>query len=90
MSHPIHLSIKMFGAFRKYHPGTLDIQIPPGSKVLTIKSAIGKALHKSNPAFLDDELINKSALANNQRVFKDDDCIEASSELAILPPVCGG
>ncbi len=90
MNATITLSIKMFGAFRKYHPGTMDIAVPAGSSVQAVKSAIAVALRLANPAFLDDELITKSALANHQRVFTEDDQIAESSSLAILPPVCGG
>ena len=90
MNAPITLSIKMFGAFRKYHVGTLDVAVAAGSSAQTVKSAIATALRQANPAFADDELISKSALANQQRVFGNDDLIEAAADLAILPPVCGG
>lgn len=90
MNAPITLSIKLFGAFRKYHAGTLDVAVAAGSSAQTVKSAIAAALRQANPAFADDELISKSALANQQRVFGNDDLIEAAADLAILPPVCGG
>lgn len=80
----------MFGAFRKYYPGTLEITVPFGSSAQCIKSAIGIAIHEANPTFCDDELISKSALANQQRVLNDDEQITEHSSLAILPPVCGG
>ena len=90
MNAPITLSIKMFGAFRKYHPGTLAINVAAGSSTQTIKSAIAEALRQTNPSFADDELISKSALASDRRVFGNDETIVAATDLAILPPVCGG
>lgn len=90
MNAPLTLSIRMFGAFRKYHSGTLDVTVPAGSAAQTVKSAIAVALRQANPAFADDELISKSALANQQRVFSDDERIVEPAALAILPPVCGG
>lgn len=90
MSSQIYLSIKMFGAFRKYHPDILTIEVGQGTTAHSIKSAIATALRAANPAFRDNELIDKSALADNVRVFKEDDLITASCSLAILPPVCGG
>ena len=90
MTSPISLSIKMYGAFRKYHPDILNIEIPDARTAQDVKSAIAVALRSANPAFNDDELMRKSALANQQRVFKEDDLIVDSCALAILPPVCGG
>lgn len=90
MNAPITLSIKLFGTFRKYHAGTLDVAVAAGSSAQTVKSAIATALRQINPAFADDELISKSALANQQRVFGNDETFVAAADLAILPPVCGG
>jgi len=36
------------------------------------------------------ELISKSVLANNQKIYHPSDVISESMMLAILPPVCGG
>lgn len=90
MKPQIRLSIKMYGAFRKYHPDILLLDLPVGGTSADVKSAISGALRSQNPQFNDDELINKSAIANNHRVFKEEDRIIESCSLAILPPVCGG
>ena len=90
MSQPITLSIKMFGAFRKYHPGALDVCVPADTTVADVKSAMVAALRQVNPGFSDEELVNKSVLADNQRVLKSDERLQQTASLAILPPVCGG
>ena len=90
MNPKMNLSIKMFGAFRKYHTGILQVSVPVGSTVAEVKSAMVDALRQTNPEFADDELISKSALANHQRVFSNSETIVTTTDLAILPPVCGG
>lgn len=89
MTTHIQLSIKMFGAFRKYCSGVLHIDIAEGATASDVKSTISRALVLNHPEF-DKDLINKSALANNHRILKEDDRILDSCDLAILPPVCGG
>lgn len=90
MSQLMTLPIKMFGAFRKYHAGTLEISVPSGSTATDLKAALAVTLRQKNPAFNDDELIGKSVLADNQRILGADEAITAPLALAILPPVCGG
>ena len=90
MSQVITLPIKMFGAFRKYHQGSLEISIPVGSTATELKATLAATLRQRNPAFNDDELIGKSVLADSQRVLGADEAITAPLALAILPPVCGG
>ena len=90
MNAPIALSVRMFGAFKKYHPETLSLNLPVGSTAAEVKAAIATALRQSNPAFGNDDLIDKSVLADNQRILGNDERILASASLAILPPVCGG
>ena len=90
MTAQLNLSIKMFGAFRKYHPGKLDVRVPEGSTVAEVKSAMVEALRQVHPEFSDDDLVSKSVLADNQRVLDANERMTAPSTLAILPPVCGG
>ena len=89
MTQPITLSIKMFGAFRKYHQGILEVTVPSGSTAADVKAALAAVLRKEH-AQLNDELISKSVLADNQRVLGTDETISTPLALAILPPVCGG
>lgn len=89
MTQPITLSIRMFGAFRKFHPGTLEITVPSGSTTAAVKTALADTLRQEHAHF-NDELISKSVLADNQRVLDADETITTPLALAILPPVCGG
>ncbi|MBU3656465.1 MAG: MoaD/ThiS family protein [Rhodocyclaceae bacterium] len=90
MNDTMTLSIRMFGAFRKYHQGELTLDLPVGSTASTVKSAIAATLQQSNPAFGNSDLIEKSVLADNHRILPDDAKISSAVTLAILPPVCGG
>ena len=90
MSQIITVSIKMFGAFRKYHADTLAIDVPIGSLATDIKKMLASKLRQINPAFNDEELVEKSVLADNQRILSHDEAITTPLSLAILPPVCGG
>lgn len=90
MNEPMMLSIRMFGAFRKYHQGTLSLSLPAGSTAAAVKHAIAAKLRQNNPNFADDDLISQSVLADNQRILNAEESINAPASLAILPPVCGG
>ena len=90
MNESITLSIRMFGAFRKYHQGTLLLNLTSGITASAVKKALAETLRQTTPAFIDDDLIDKSVLADNQRILGSDDCITGPATLAILPPVCGG
>ena len=47
MNPPITLSIKLFGAFRKYHAGTLNVDVAAGSSAQAVKAAIAAALRQA-------------------------------------------
>lgn len=90
MDKTLKLNVRLFGAFRKYHNGTLSLEIAEGVNVARVKALIAQRIHDLAPEFQDRELIEKSALANNRRVLNPTDCFTESENLAILPPVCGG
>lgn len=90
MEKTLDLRVKLFGAFRKYHTGTLSFSVADGASITEVKEQIAQTLRDLVPGFRDDELIEKSALATNRRVLTNGDCVEESMDLAILPPVCGG
>ena len=75
-------------AFDEAHPVALCIE--KNTKIKDVKSALAGALRELNPGFNDTELLSKSVLANNQKIYQDDDVILESATIAILPPVCGG
>lgn len=86
----LNISVQLFGAFRRAHSQPVALSIEKNTKIKEIKSALGNALRELNPEFNDMDLLNKSVLANNQRIYQDDDMISESATIAILPPVCGG
>lgn len=90
MSHTIEITIRLFGAFRKFHGAPLTLSLPTGCSVTDVKAALGNTLTSLNPAFTDRELLDKSALADDRAVLAPDATLQQDSQLAILPPVCGG
>ncbi len=84
--------VRMFGGFRKYLGRETHIEIPQYEEmsVIQVKQMIGETLRRKNPNFADYQLLQDSALANEEHVFSAEDRIPAGIEIAILPPVCGG
>ena len=80
----IKISVRLFGAFRKYGE-TISFSAPSGSNVQAIKSLLAAALKLDDPA-----LVNDSAIANDNEIVGADAVFTQDSQLAILPPVCGG
>jgi len=90
MSQTIEITIRLFGAFRKFHNAPLTLFLPAGCSVTDIKTALGHALTSLNPAFADQELLDKSVLADDRAVLAPGATLQQNCQLAILPPVCGG
>ena len=90
MTQTIQIHVRLFGAFRKFHNAPIKLTVPSGTSVSQIKSELGQSLQSLNPAFNDLELLAKSALADDHAVLSPDASLTADTQLAILPPVCGG
>lgn len=88
MTAQVNLTIRMFGAFRKYHQGNLSIAVATGSSIAEIKSKIVSELQMTGSA--DADLVNKSVLADSMQILKESEIVSEDLILAILPPVCGG
>lgn len=84
--------VRMFGGFRKYVGRDTHIEIEQTHELTVgqVKQKIGEALQKRDPQFADFQLLQDSALANEEHVFSSEDRVPAGIEIAILPPVCGG
>ena len=80
----IKINVKLFGAFRKYGE-RVSFSIPSGASVQDVKNKLTAELKLSDPA-----LINDSAIANDNEIIGADAIFTRDSDLAILPPVCGG
>lgn len=88
------VTIKVFGAFRKYVPsGELKINLDSELSVPAIKERIAKEIRAIAPGFNDEGLIADSALGNAQGIFSESQTLtslQGEEVLALLPPVCGG
>lgn len=88
MTEQITLTVRMFGAFKKYRQGNLTMTMPFGSSISEVKSKLVNELQKSHP--VDADLVNKSVIADSTKVLRESEIVLEDSILAILPPVCGG
>jgi len=85
------IQVRLFGAFRDLVPsGKYTLRVHAEASVGGIKNALAHELHsRANAKFDVTELMAKSVLATETRVLSDDE-IFSGSNIAILPPVCGG
>lgn len=79
----ITVSVRCFGAFRN-HGERLEVTVPAGATITDVKAALTQYL----PA--ESALIADSVLADDHAVLAEDAAFTADTQLAILPPVCGG
>jgi len=80
----IKIDVRLFGAFRKYGEN-ISLSVPSGSSMQEIKNKLAEEL-----SLTEMDLINDSAMANDNEIIGSDFIFTQDSELAILPPVCGG
>ena len=80
----IAITVKLFGAFRKYGE-TLTVKMPAGCTVQEIKSNISKKMDEN-----DALLVGDSAFAFEDEFVGLDLKFDKNITLAIMPPVCGG
>lgn len=90
MVQTLHLTVRLFGAFRRFHSAPISLEVASGTNAHQIKQMLGKALHELNPLFSEFDLLDKSALATNTQVLPEETQLYENADLAILPPVCGG
>lgn len=84
MSSSITLTVNLFGVFRGHENGKpLTLKLPQGATLSEARSAI-KAMLNNHP------LMDDSALADETQILSEDAVFERDTQLAILPPVCGG
>lgn len=85
------IKVRCFGAFRKYVPsGSLEIEVTEQDLVSDFKVKLSKAIESINQNFSDSQLIHESVVANQNEVLPLNYLLEKETEVAILPPVCGG
>lgn len=86
----IHLEIKLFGAFRKFQSTPVSLEVAAGSTATEVKAALWAHLQARHPGVADASLLAASALSTDRQVLAENDTLNQSQSLAILPPVCGG
>lgn len=84
MQDNIKVTIRLFGAFRKYGD-VMELTLPTGCAVADIKAGLAEKLAGNDAALVTD-----SAIANDNEIIAADTVFTADATLAILPPVCGG
>jgi sulfur-carrier protein len=91
---PVRVDVRLFGAFRKYSTTALvSLDVPRGTRVAVLRELVGAALRRDCPAFHEQELLEASAVADDERILPDEQPIGVGVDrvsLAVLPPVCGG
>jgi molybdopterin converting factor small subunit len=87
----IQVHVRLFGAFRVYEPHELTVEVPRGSRIVTLRRRLADELRRACPTFADEALLDVSVLADEHHVLGDEDVLDGGRvSLAVLPPVCGG
>ncbi len=85
------VKLRIFGAFRKYfHESTLEVFLEDKMNVSDFKKVLIKRFKELDVGFNDERLVLESAIASDDEILTDDFELIETSNLAILPPVCGG
>ncbi len=85
------VEVRLFGAFRKYVPeGRIQVMLDEPCSIPVFKTTLFSELQKVNPEFSDVNLVLESALADENFILTESSVIDATRQLALLPPVCGG
>jgi molybdopterin converting factor small subunit len=80
----ITVSIRLFGAFRKYGEVVI-LEAPAGVGIDELKELLSSWI-----GGMEAHLVADSVFANEKEVLAAGAVIEKDANLAVLPPVCGG
>ncbi len=85
------MNIRMFGAMRKYFPsGQLIMELSEDCDVAALRQILLQKLTQECTDFKDSALLSESAFSNHDEILQETDLVCQQSEIALLPPVCGG
>jgi hypothetical protein len=90
----IQLEIRLFGAFKKYEipEHRMELELDEPMNVARIKLLLSEHFSSRIPTFGEQgrNLVNDSALADEDEILNEESRIDRSCRLHLLPPVCGG
>lgn len=87
----IKLKITTFGALGKLTISEpIIVTIDSGAELSQVMEQIKKEIIKISPQFSDFEVLEKSALADENEILGRNHIFDRDVNLAILPPICGG
>lgn len=88
----IQIEFQFFGGMRPYalHGEEAKLSFKEPLCVNEIKVILGKKLSSKFGSIFSQQFLSECAFANEKKVLNQNDLINVSSVIAILPPVCGG
>ena len=87
----IKLKITTFGALGKLTISEpIIVTIASGAGLSKVMEQIKREIIKISPQFNDFAVLEKSALADENEILGMNHIFDKDSDLAILPPICGG
>ena len=83
--------VRLFGACRSFYQSPIiKLDIPRECTVQQLRGYLIKALESNGNLDRVKTVINTCAFATEESVLMDDAFVGDTSDLAVLPPVCGG
>lgn len=85
----MNIKLDLYGAFRQFGKCNIVLDVPLGTTVRELRVHLCDYLKKAGMA-VEDQLIQASVFATDERILSDADSVGGLKALCILPPVCGG
>ena len=83
--------ILFFGKLKGYAPKEgVTLVVNPQMTVKQLRSLVAQRLAEVSSIFPGESELVSSAIANEDRVLKENETVGESREFSFLPPVCGG
>ncbi len=90
MSGRINVEVSLFGAFRQLVEPSYQLELPHGASVRDVRAALKEKIAIKHPEFVQRNLFDVSALADETTILRNDHILSQDTKLAILPPISGG
>ena len=83
--------IQLFGSLKKFSSaGVVVLELPTSCSVQEVRTRVKEKLAGECHGEFNGVLIDRAALASDNRILPDEEQLFQPRELALLPPVCGG